>query len=409
MDSRPDIADIAIIGSGLSGITAALALAGPATRTPFRVILCGTGEQGPADGRASAITESSRRMLDVLGAWKDLEPFAEPMREIVVTDSRLGERQRPALLHFDPTRADAPSAYMIENRDLLRVLEAHLAALGSVQRHASGPVSGIVASRGVANVSTSGGQALSARLLVGADGRTSTCRTLARIESFGWAYPQSAIVVTVEHERPHGGRAVEHFLPAGPFAILPLTGNRSSIVWTETSAEAERLVGLSGPAFAGELARRFGEELGAIRPLSQAVSHPLAMSLSRTFIGERLALIGDAAHVVHPIAGLGFNLGLRDIAALAEVVTEDARLGLDFAGEATLKRYEAMRRLDTVMTAIATDWLNRLFSNDAGFARLLRDMGLAITDRLDPLKGLITKEAAGLTGSLPKLMQGQKL
>jgi 2-octaprenyl-6-methoxyphenol hydroxylase len=225
----------------------------------------------------------------------------------------------------------------------------------------------------------------------------------------GWSYGQSAIVLSVAHERPHDGRAQEHFLPAGPFAILPLTGNRSSLVWTEAEPIARAIVGLPEQEFQRELEMRFGDRLGRVQPEGQRYSYPLTLMIAASFIGPRLALIGDAAHVIHPIAGLGLNLGFRDIAALAEVTADAVRLGLDCGGAAALERYQSWRRADTVMTAVATDWLNRLFSNDAPILRVIRDAGLSLTDNAGPLKNLFMREAAGLTGTLPKLMAGERV
>ena len=258
-------------------------------------------------------------------------------------------------------------------------------------------------------MTVSDGRRVRAGLVVAADGRQSWCRKAAAIDTVGWSYGQSAIVLTVTHERPHGGRAEEHFLSAGPFAILPLTGRRSSLVWTETEAAARAIVDLPEPEFQRELEVRFGDRLGGVTPQGPRFCYPLTLMIAKSFIAPRLALIGDAAHVIHPIAGLGLNLGFRDIAALCEVTADAVRLGLDLGGPAALERYQSWRRADTVMTAAATDWLNRLFSNDQPIVRLIRDAGLAFTNRAGPLKNLFLREAAGLTGTLPKLMTGERV
>jgi 2-octaprenyl-6-methoxyphenol hydroxylase len=254
---------------------------------------------------------------------------------------------------------------------------------------------------------------LSARLLVAADGARSSIRERAGIATHGWSYPQASIVTTVRHERDHNGRAEEHFLPAGPFAILPLKrddkGHRSSIVWTEDAKEAARIVALDDANFHAELERRFGLRLGDIEAVGPRRAFPLGLSVARAFIAERIALVGDAAHVIHPIAGQGLNMGLKDVAALAEVVVDAARLGLDPGSPVTLERYQRWRRFDTMAMGVATDGLNRLFSNRSDVLRLARDVGLGLVDRVPALKQLFIREAAGLVGEVPKLLRGEAL
>jgi 2-octaprenyl-6-methoxyphenol hydroxylase len=263
-------------------------------------------------------------------------------------------------------------------------------------------------------VQLSDGEAFAARLLVAADGAHSAIRERAGIASHGWSYGQSAIVTTVAHERDHHGRAEEHFLPAGPFAILPLkddaaAGHRSSIVWTEDTQEALRIVALPDDDFHAELERRFGLHLGEIEAVGPRRVHPLGLSIARAFIADRLALVGDAAHVIHPIAGQGLNMGLKDVAALAEVIVDAVRLGLDPGSLAVLERYQRWRRFDTVAMGITTDGLNRLFSNRSDVLRLARDIGLGLVDRLPALKHFFIREAAGLVGEVPKLLRGEAL
>jgi 2-octaprenyl-6-methoxyphenol hydroxylase len=243
--------------------------------------------------------------------------------------------------------------------------------------------------------------------LVGADGARSVVRDKAGIAFHGWDYGQSAIVTTVGHERDHEGRAEEHFLPAGPFAILPLTGRRSSIVWTEATKEAERLVALPDAEFHAELEKRFGLKLGDIEVIGPRRAFPLGLHTARSFIADRVALVGDAAHVIHPIAGQGLNMGLRDAAALAEVIADAARLGLDPGNADVLERYQRWRRFDTMAMGIATDSLNRLFSNESDMLRALRDLGLGLVERMPPLKRFFIREAAGFTGDIPKLLRGE--
>jgi 2-octaprenyl-6-methoxyphenol hydroxylase len=405
--------DVAIIGGALNGLMAALALAGPASRTPVpTVVIDRAAPQSygdPArDRRASAITAASRRMLMALGVWEAIAPHAEAMRRIAVTDSALASHgERPVLLHFEEDdQPGEPTAFMVENHHLHRAL--HEAANRAPEiRFISGR--GVVAcdyGEQAAAVGLDDGTTVRARLIIAADGRNSRARSAAGIAGSGWSYGQSAIVTTIAHERPHDGVAVEHFLPAGPFAVLPLTGNRSAIVWTESTATAAELLAAAPAEQLSQLEARVGEGLGKFAIEGGLQSFPLDLYIAESFIGQRLALIGDAAHVIHPIAGLGFNLGIRDAAALAEVVVEDARLGLDHGAAATLERYQAWRRFDTMMVAAATDGLNRLFSNDNQALRLIRSAGLRVVDRLGPARAAFMREAAGLTGTLPRLLNG---
>jgi 2-octaprenyl-6-methoxyphenol hydroxylase len=258
-------------------------------------------------------------------------------------------------------------------------------------------------------VQLSDGATLLPRLLVAADGANSRIRQRAGIAVHGWSYGQSAIVTTVEHERDHLGRAEEHFLPAGPFATLPLTGRRSSIVWTEAIKEAKRIVALPDAEFHAELERRFGLRLGDITAQAPRHVHLLGLWVARSFVAERLALVGDAAHVIHPIAGQGLNMGLKDVAALAEVIADAARVGLDPGSLGTLERYQRWRRFDTMSMGFATDVLNRLFSNHSDLLRLVRDVGLGLVDRTPALKQFFIREAAGLVGDVPKLLRGEAL
>lgn len=407
------MADVAIIGAGLNGLAAALALGGRQARRPLAVTVLDRGDPAAfataeADGRASAITASSRRMFEALGVWEKIALHAQPMREIIVTDSRGAGEARPALLCFgEEARGGEPSALMVENQYLkTALLEAVLASPGialrggvRVTEYRFGP--------GLARIGTADGDEIKASLVVAADGRNSGARAAAGIKLYGWEYDQAAIVTSVAHEFPHEGRAEEHFLPAGPFAILPLPGNRSSLVWTERRGEAARIMALGEAGFAAETQARFGRHLGAVTPEGPRHTYPLSMFLARSFCGPRLALSGDAAHVIHPIAGLGFNLGLRDAAALAESVAQAVALGLDPGGDQVLGTYMRWRRFDTVMNAVATDGLNRLFSNDNAGLRALRDLGLRAANQLGPVKGYFMREAAGETGRLPRLMQGE--
>ncbi|MGI9412532.1 MAG: FAD-dependent monooxygenase [Hyphomicrobiales bacterium] len=405
--------DVAIVGAGMVGQACALALANPVEGPKLRVALIDgrdpAGFSRPGfDPRASAVTATSRVMLEVLGVWPALGAHAQEMREIKVTDSRPGAAARPALLYFGAAPNGRPSsAHMVENVHIYGALYVCLSACENVSLHPGVKVAHVDFSGPQARLALEDGRVVAAPLVVAADGRRSPVRAQAGIETVGWSYPQHGIVTTVCHARAHDGIAEEHFLPAGPFAILPLTGNRSSLVWTEDADEAERLVAGPDDVFAAEMTRRFGDHLGAVTPVGPRVSFPLSMFLARDYVAPRLALVGDAAHSVHPIAGLGFNLGLRDAAALADVVSDHVGLGLDIGSLAALGDYQADRRFDNALVAFATDGLNRLFSNDNAALRAVRDIGLTMVDRADPIKRFFMDQAAGRHAGLPRLMRGR--
>jgi 2-octaprenyl-6-methoxyphenol hydroxylase len=407
--------EIVIIGGGLNGLACAVALAGPSVRMPFEVLLVDAGDPEnsrdlKADGRASAITASSRNLFEALGVWSEIAPHAQPMNAIRVTDSSPAAQTRPSLLHFaEHHSTGGPSAYMVENRFLYAALYDAAKASDNVTIRKNSPVAGYEFSNSKAAVELQDGTRLETQLVIAADGRNSPARAAAGIDTVGWSYEQSAIVLSVEHERDHGGQAEENFMPAGPFAILPLPGHRSSLVWTESHADAARILDLDEAGFRRELDSRFGTHLGKVTPGQERFSYPLSLQIVNSFVADRLVLIGDAAHVVHPIAGLGFNLGLRDIAALAEVLNEALKLGADFGAANVLEQYQSWRRLDTMMVALATDGINRLFSSDVAGLRVVRDAGLGLVNRMDTLKRMFMREAAGLSGQLPRLLAGEAL
>ena len=403
--------DVLIGGAGFAGLALAIALRqglGPS----FSVTVADPALTGAAkDGRASAIVAAARRLFETIGVWQEVE--AQPILDMVVTDSRLSDVVRPVFLTFEgDVGPGEPFAHMIENAALLAALVEKAKDEEVALRTAA--VADFAFTNDRVSVRLSDGDTLAARLLIAADGARSAIRERAGIASHGFSYGQSAIVATVAHERDHRGRAEEHFLPAGPFAILPLkrdpsVGHRSSIVWTEQAHEAARIVTLPDAEFHAELERRFGLHLGEIKVVGPRRVHPLGLSVARTFIADRLALVGDAAHVIHPIAGQGLNMGLKDVAALAEVIVDAARLGLDPGSLAVLERYQRWRRFDTVAMGVATDGLNRLFSNQSDVLRFVRDVGLGVVDRLPALKHLFIREAAGLVGEVPKLLRGEAL
>jgi 2-octaprenyl-6-methoxyphenol hydroxylase len=400
--------EVLIAGGGFAGFALAIALR-QALGANFAVTLAdpALGQTG-RDVRASAIAAAPRRMFDALGVWDAVADEAQPILDMVVTDSRVHDAVRPVFLTFGgEIEPGEPFAHMIENDTLVAALSAKARSIGVALIAA--PVADFTAEPSGMNVVLHDGAAIRTRLLVAADGARSRLRKRAGVATTGWSYGQSAIVTTVAHERSHGGRAEEHFLPAGPFAILPLRHNRCSIVWTEEAAEAERIVALPDPDFHCELEKRFGLRLGDIVAAGPRHSYPLGLWVARSFIADRLALVGDAAHVIHPIAGQGLNMGLRDVAALAEAAVDAVRMGLDPGDAAVLERYQRWRRFDTMTMCVSTDGLNRLFSNRSDVVRLARDLGLGLVDRLPGLKRLFIREAAGLAGEVPKLLRGEPL
>ena len=355
--------------------------------------------------RASAVAAGPRRMLESLGAWLDVEDVAQPILSMNISDSRPIDVVRPVFLTFSRDADTEPFAHMVFNSDVETALEKRARDLGVDLRATC--VTGFRCSPGAITIDTPE-EAISAALLVAADGPSSRLRHLARIPTTEWEYPMAGIVATIGHEFDHDGCAREHFLPEGPFAVLPLTGRRSSIVWTTGRDEARRLV--ADPAFfASELERRFDRDLGKIEVLDQPRAWPLTMRVARRLRSDRLALVGDAAHVVHPLAGQGINLGFRDVAVLAEAIVDQMRLGLDIGDDTVLEHYERSRRFDAIASAAAMDGMNRLFSSDAAPLRLLRDIGLGLVDRFPAVKRSLIAEASGLLGSTPRLFRGELL
>ena len=415
---RPGSRSLLIAGGGLPSLALALALKrahGPA----LAVTVIDPAGADPARhrGRAYALAAGGRRMLDQLGIWNRLTGAAEPITAMVISDSRLADPVRPVFLTFgqavEDDRIDGePFAHMVEAEPLAETLAEACRATG-IAFTTAGVVRATPEGAAIyAELTT--GERLRGDLLVAADGARSRLREAARIGWVGWSYPQVGIVATIGHARPHEGRAFEHFLPAGPFAILPLRdggalGHRSSIVWTERADAADALLSGDPDEVLGEIERRFTLDLGALSLEHGPSRHPLAFGLARSFHAPRLALLGDAAHVIHPIAGQGLNLGLADAASLAEAVTGALRLGLDPGGPDVLRDYERARRFDSFAMAAATDGLNRLFSNDALPLRLARDLGLGIVDRLPGLKRFFIGEAAAARGTRPRLMRGEAL
>lgn len=424
--SHHGLHDVAIIGGGMVGLTLGTALSGAG----LHVILIDRADpagftDAAYDGRSSAIARGSQQALAALGVWRELGAAAQPILDIRVSDGRLDRPASRLVLDYAHDEVGErpgaggpapPLGYIVENRELRRALNACVAKAERLTVLAPATVSRFTMPRdsGPVRISLGDGTQIAARLLIGADGRGSAVRAAAGIRTTEWTYPQSGIVCTVGHERPHNGLAHEHFLPSGPFALLPMVDGpggqaRSSLVWTERRALVPAVMALDDQAFGQALERRFGLTLGRLRPLGRRWAYPLSLMHAERYVAPRVALVGDAAHVIHPIAGQGLNLGLRDVAALAETLVDAHRVGLDVGSAGVLADYQRWRRADNLVLAVVTDGLNRLFSNDIAPLRLVRDLGLAAVNRLPPLKRVFMRHAMGLSGDLPRLIKGEGL
>ncbi|MBS0470290.1 MAG: FAD-dependent monooxygenase [Proteobacteria bacterium] len=401
--------DVVVGGGGMVGMSLAIALA----RGGLDVVVADPVPQSAAlepkfDGRVSALAYATVRMLTALGVWQHMAEHAQPIRDILVTDAPLGGEPSPFSLHFDPAEVGAESlGHIVENRYTRAALFTVAETLPNLRFVAPAAMTALKSAPNGIVATLANGETIEAAMAVAADGRESPMRDAMGLKVVGWSYAQWGIVATVEHEKPHNGVAYEHFLPSGPFAILPMTGNRSSLVWTEREDLAPAILKLDDNAFHAELFRRFGAHLGAIRAAGPRWSYPLKFHLARGFVQPRFALCGDSAHGIHPIAGQGLNLGLKDAAALSEVVLDAARLGLDIGNLDTLRKYERWRRFDSLALSIATDGLNRLFSNDIAPLRVLRDVGMGIVDAIGPARRFFMRHAGGDVGKLPRLMKGK--
>lgn len=411
---RPD-ADVIIAGGGMTGLTLGLALAQAGLKVIAADAEVNSAQTAPTyDGRAFAIAYASFRMWEALGVGPALTPHAQRIEQILVTDGRVRSGPSMLSLAFDrrelDDRADGEAlGYMLEARHVRAALGAAAAQQASLQILAPVAVVGHKADASGVTVNLKDGRALRASLLVAAEGRRSVIREGAGIRTTGWKYGQTAVVCTVAHRKPHDGIAHEYFLPSGPFAMLPLTDNRCNIVWTEKPAIAETLRAMSEADFLAELAVRFGDHLGALTMAGPRFAYPLSLQIAERIVAPRVALIGDAAHGVHPIAGQGLNVGLRDVAALAECIVDSVRVGLDPGDHEALARYQRWRRFDSTSLALVMDAFNRIFSNDLPILRQLRGRGMALVDAIPPARKFFMREAAGGSGDLPKLLRGEAL
>lgn len=404
--------DIVIAGGGYVGLSTALAIKTSADHLSVLLVdpAPPLSKRTKVDLRASAIALAAQKMLDQLGVWDKLKKQAQPINDMVITDSKTGDAVRPVYLTFaEAVEEGKPFAHMVPNGAMVGELDKKARAAGVKIRYGESVTdfSEDAASMGITFQS---GKVAAAKLLIAADGVRSQLRSLAGIRTISWDYGQSGIVTTVKHEKEHDGQAIEHFLPAGPFAILPLTENRSSLVWTERTRDADKLVNGDDFVFDLELERRFGHHLGALEVLGGRRAYPISLTLAKSFVKSRFALVGDAAHGIHPIAGQGLNLGFRDVAALAETIVEADRLGQDFGTLDVLERYEQWRRFDTWLMGFTTDVLNRLFSNKSDALRLARTVGLGLVDRMPRLKSFFIGQAAGtFSPDQPRLLTGEAI
>ncbi len=411
-DQTPIRADIVVVGGGLIGPALALALARPGFRVAVVDQVAAERRAEPDfDGRAYAIALGSSRLLQTLGAWGAIEGKAQEIRDIHVDE---GIPEGAPILHFDPRELDENQVgWIIEDRWLRGTLLAAVDNAPGITQLAPIDVAAIDYAGTGATVQLTDGRVLTAPLVVACDGRRSAIAEAAGIRRLRWGYEQTGLVNAITHELPHEGLAHQSFFPGGPFAVLPLCdeglGNRSSLVWSERTAEADRLQALDDDAFTAEISARIGPRLGRIALAGRRWAYPLDLTLAERYVAPRLALAGDAAHGIHPIAGQGLNIGLRDVAALAEVLVEAARIGEDIGSANVLERYQRWRRFDATALALGMDALNRLFSNDNPAARLVRDTGLGAVNRLGGLRRAFMREAAGVEGDVPKLLRGQAL
>ena len=404
-------ADILIAGGGLNGPALALALA----RSGFSVVVV-DARPAPAraepgfDGRAYALALASKRLLGALDLWEGLAADSQPILRVVTSDGTTASGPSPFVLSFDHAEIEeGPMGFLLEDRFLYAAFLRAIAAEPRIRLISEASVEAQEVEPTGVTLRLSTGERLSGRLLVGCDGRASGTALRAGIRRTGWGYGQTALVTAIEHARPHGGTAWQYFLPAGPLAILPLPGNRSSIVWSETDAAAAAISALPDAAYLDALRPRLGDFLGEVALVGRRFTYPLSLSLAHSFVAPRVALVGDAAHGVHPIAGQGLNLGLRDVAALAEVLTLAARRGEDLGSALVLARYQQWRRFDATALAVGMDAVNRLFSNDNPVLRAGRDLGMGLVNALPGLRRGFIRQAAGLTGDLPKLLQGRAI
>jgi len=404
--------DILIAGGGLNGPALALALAQGGLRvTVVDSRPAPQRAEAGFDGRAYALAIASRRLLTMIGIWPRVGDLAQPIHRIKASDGLAGQGPAPFFLTFDAAEIEeGPMGFLLEDRHLYAAFLAAMAAEGNITLLSGETVTEQELMPNGVTVSLASGRRITARLLIGCDGRGSGTATRAGIRRVGWGYGQTALVTAIRHEKDHEGTAHQFFMPEGPLAILPLKGgHHSSIVWSETEENAARIQALPDNQYLEALRPRFGDFLQEIALAGDRFTYPLSLSLAERFIAPRVALVGDAAHGVHPIAGQGLNLGLRDVAALAQVLIEARRRGEDIGSQTTLEAYQRWRRFDSTALALGMDTVNRLFSNDNPVLRAGRDLGLGIVNAMPSLRRRFIRQAAGLQGDLPRLLAGKAI
>jgi 2-octaprenyl-6-methoxyphenol hydroxylase len=402
------IADVTILGAGPNGLAMALALASNRLARPLTVTLADARDPRdfPVDSRGTAITVATQNMFKALGVWQALGPHAADMRHVLVTDGSGAHTDRPSLLNFSTDADGKAAAALVENGDLVKALLDEVLASPAIAITAGFSFAGLHLKPGHVSIDSEDGRTIGSRLLIAADGRNSRVRDALAIPVARKDYGQTALSFSINHSLPHSDTAEEHFSSDGVFAVLPLKGNRSSIVWGTAPEEAVRLMAMSDESFDAELQARMGSRLGTVSLDGKRGSYPLVRQMAERFVSDRMALVGDAAHAIHPLAGLGLNLGFKDAAVLADVISQAVSRGEDFGGLACLERYEAARRADVQFTSMAMDGMNALFVNDNPVLKLLRGFGLRAVDQLAPMKSVLMQQASGLSQNSPRLMRG---